>query len=157
MPSPCHMSKLLLHWKKHSMFQFLISILLLILSCRATYGGLTTVRFLSYEPADFVMTGNLSQDAQTVSKSHESQRKAAYRKVEFHMNAVEDLERRLGIQDRWTPGHAKYQKTWQYIHNPDFMRVVERLEGLVVQRLFELSKANLSGTGECFQIAASHY
>ena len=38
----------------------------------------------------------------------------------------------------------------QFINNRTFIGAVERLEGLVVQRLFELSKVNLVGTGAYF-------
>ena len=36
----------------------------------------------------------------------------------------------------------------EYSQHRQFIHVVEELEGLVVQRLFELSKANLASTGE---------
>jgi hypothetical protein len=35
----------------------------------------------------------------------------------------------------------------QYSQERHFIRSVEELEGLVVRRLFEMSKANLAGTG----------
>lgn len=78
-------------------------------------------------------------------------------KVELHLNAVQDIEQRLGIQDRWTAIHPEYQNTLDYINNRKFIRAVEKLEGLVVQRLFELSKANLSGTGEYHLYTSSFY
>jgi hypothetical protein len=120
------------------------------------YGSLTTVQFLTYEPADFAATGSLSQQAQRGlsqqaqrgDRGQESLRRNAYQKVELHMNAVQDIERRLNIEERWTATHPEYQKTLEYMKNHKFIRVVEKLEGLVVQRLFELSKANLAGTGE---------
>jgi hypothetical protein len=34
-----------------------------------------------------------------------------------------------------------------YLQNRQFIRIVDKLEGLVVQRLFELSKSHLAGTG----------
>ena len=36
----------------------------------------------------------------------------------------------------------------EYSQQRQFIRAVEELENLVVQRLFELSKANLASTGE---------
>jgi hypothetical protein len=35
-----------------------------------------------------------------------------------------------------------------YIHVRTYQRAVDKLEGLVVQRLFELTKANVSQTGK---------
>jgi hypothetical protein len=71
-------------------------------------------------------------------------------KLELHINAVQDLEQQLGIQERWTATHPEYQKTLTYINNRTFIRAVEKLEGLVVQQLMELSKANVLGTGKCY-------
>jgi hypothetical protein len=115
---------------------------------RAAYAKLSTVNFLTYETADFAASGSLSQSSQSKSKNQELQRRTAVQKVELHLNAVSDLERWLGLEERWTAVHPEYQKTVNYINNRKFICAVEKLEGLVVQRLFELSKANLSGTGE---------
>ncbi|KAG1884479.1 hypothetical protein F4604DRAFT_1878778 [Suillus subluteus] len=43
--------------------------------------------------------------------------------------------------------HHEYTLALQYLRECHFVRIVEELEGLVIQRLFELSKANLAGTG----------
>ena len=51
---------------------------------------------------------------------------------------------------RWMPQSTKYQEVLEYAKRRQFIRTVEDLEGLVVQRLFELSKANLSSTGKFF-------
>ncbi|KAG1847698.1 hypothetical protein F4604DRAFT_1594296 [Suillus subluteus] len=71
------------------------------------------------------------------------------------MNVALDLERRLNLTTRWTPHDPEYQEALEYLNNQWFIRVVQRLEGLVVQRLFELAKANLAGTGYkmCQQIS----
>lgn len=66
------------------------------------------------------------------------------------MNAVLDLERRIGVTQRWTPADPEYQEALKYLHNRRFIHAVQQLEGLVVQRLFELAKANLASTGTYF-------
>ncbi|KAG2746697.1 hypothetical protein P692DRAFT_201686148, partial [Suillus brevipes Sb2] len=48
---------------------------------------------------------------------------------------------------QWTPHQPDYVQAVQYSQERHFIRSVEELEGLVVQRLFEMSKANLAGTG----------
>jgi hypothetical protein len=68
------------------------------------------------------------------------------------MNAVLDLERRISVTQRWTPADPEYQEALKYLHNQRFIRAVQHLEGLVVQRLFELAKANLAGTGIYFAL-----
>jgi hypothetical protein len=64
--------------------------------------------------------------------------------------AIDDVERLIGIEKRWQRDEAEYQKTFKYISNRKFVRVVEELEGLVVSRLMELEKANLAGSGTQF-------
>ncbi|KAG1791119.1 uncharacterized protein HD556DRAFT_1445641 [Suillus plorans] len=103
-----------------------------LMRAQAAYGSITTVQFLTYMPADFTL-------------SHE--RNAAYRKLLVEMNAVDDLERRMAITERWQPDDPKYKEALAYLTNRQFIRVIEQLQGLVVQRLFELAKANIAGTG----------
>ena len=113
---------------------------------RSIYAQTTTVEYLNFTPADFAPTGSLPSSAK--AKALEAERSAAARKLLFHMNTVDDTERRLGIVERWTPEHPEFIKAIAFIKNKRFIDVVETLEGLVVQRLFELSKANLSSTGK---------
>jgi hypothetical protein len=96
---------------------------------------------------DFTNAGNLSQSSQANTKMLEAERARAYRRVLVHMNRADDAERQLGVESRWTPGDPRYIEALTYVKNRTFIRVVENLEGLVVQRLFELSKANLATTG----------
>ena len=66
------------------------------------------------------------------------------------MNHADDIERQLKIEERWSAEDPRYMDALKFINNRTFIGAVERLEGLVVQRLFELSKANLAATGACF-------
>ncbi|TFK60510.1 hypothetical protein BDN72DRAFT_730156, partial [Pluteus cervinus] len=68
-------------------------------------------------------------------------------KIDLQRDAVEESEIFLGIDTRWTPAEPRYQEVAKYIKNSDFIQMVEKVEGLVVQRLLELSKANLAETG----------
>ncbi|KAG2085421.1 hypothetical protein BD769DRAFT_1374346 [Suillus cothurnatus] len=81
------------------------------------------------------------------TKQAQAARRAVERRLQIQINIVEDLETRLDIAERWTPGYSDYRETLEYSRRRKFIRAVEDLEGLVVQRLFELSKANLSSTG----------
>jgi hypothetical protein len=63
------------------------------------------------------------------------------------MNRADEIERQLKIEERWSAEDPHYLEALKYIDNRTFINAVERLEGLVVQRLFELSKANLAATG----------
>ncbi|KAG1849410.1 hypothetical protein F4604DRAFT_1687444 [Suillus subluteus] len=115
-------------------------------SAEAKYGSVTSVQFLSYSPTDFTPTQGLHKSVQTVAKAREAEHSAAYRRLVLEMNAVDDLERRMGITEHWTREQDEYKHALNSLTNRRFIRVVEHLEGLVVKRLFELAKANLAGT-----------
>jgi hypothetical protein len=119
---------------------------------RTTYNVITTtpVNFISYSPTDFVSTGSLPCALQVHSKAKEAECRAALQRLQLAMSVVEDVERRMGIAEQWTQENPKYHAAQEYLDNQNFICVVENLESLVVQWLFELSKANLAGTGMCF-------
>ncbi|KAI0054626.1 hypothetical protein BV25DRAFT_1816807, partial [Artomyces pyxidatus] len=77
----------------------------------------------------------------------EKDRQKIARKVTFAMKVVDDYEQRLDINERWLPDSPKYMRVVKYLARKEFILAVENLEGLVVQRLFELAKANIAGTG----------
>ncbi|KAG1760151.1 hypothetical protein EDD22DRAFT_848692 [Suillus occidentalis] len=74
----------------------------------STYGGMTSVPYLTYTPADFSPSSGLNASTRQQSKTAEAQRLSVLRRYQLQIN---------------------------------------ELEGLVIQCLFELSKANLAGTG----------
>jgi hypothetical protein len=81
------------------------------------------------------------------ARAFEAKRHSAFRNFNLALHAVDDLEIKLGITERWTAMNEKYQHALTKLNHQCFIKAVDTLEGLVVQRLFELSKANLSGTG----------
>lgn len=60
---------------------------------------------------------------------------------------VGDLEVRLAVEQTWSKTDAKYIEVQSYMQKRDFHRAVDKLQGLIVQRLFEMSKANVAGMG----------
>ncbi|KAI0037789.1 hypothetical protein FA95DRAFT_1506476, partial [Auriscalpium vulgare] len=83
----------------------------------------------------------------TGKAAKEAERRAAVAKLSLAQNVVADLERRLGLAEAWTADTPEYQRNLGILQRTKFDKVVDQLEGLVVQRLFELAKANISGTG----------
>ncbi|KAJ7748011.1 hypothetical protein B0H14DRAFT_3897197 [Mycena olivaceomarginata] len=61
--------------------------------------------------------------------------------------AVHDLEIRLGIATRWRPGDAEWVAAAKMLGKRRYQRALNELEGLVVARMFELSKVNMGDTG----------
>lgn len=77
----------------------------------------------------------------------EAARRTALQALLINVRAVGELEEKLGIAETWTEAHPDYISTMQYMRSHKFRRVLDNLQRLVVQRLFELSKANMAGTG----------
>lgn len=71
----------------------------------------------------------------------------ALERYEQAAEGVRDIEARLGIKDRWSPGDPQWEETAKLVANREYRRAVDALEGLVVSRIFELSKMNRTGTG----------
>ncbi|KAG1749252.1 hypothetical protein EDB19DRAFT_2036549 [Suillus lakei] len=113
----------------------------------AAYGSVTTVQFLTYTPADFTPSHGLQKNQQAFARAREAERHAAHRKLVLEMNVVDDIEHCMGITERWHPQDVKYQEGLAYLTNRQFIQAVEHLQGLIIQRLFELAKANIAGTG----------
>jgi hypothetical protein len=74
---------------------------------------------------------------------------AAYAKIQHAEEYICHLESQLGIVDRWTEDSADYLWYKQEVYLQDYRVALDELERLVVQRLFELSKVNMTGTGTC--------
>ncbi|KAJ7619742.1 hypothetical protein FB45DRAFT_1033581 [Roridomyces roridus] len=71
----------------------------------------------------------------------------ALEKRERSAMALADIEQELGITTRWTPTSPSYIAAEEEARSLEYQRALDRLELLVVERLFELTKMNQSGTG----------
>lgn len=63
---------------------------------------------------------------------------------------IRELELLMGVESRWTPATQQYIDAVKYLKERKYRRALDKLQGLVIQRLFELHKLNLSRTGECY-------
>ncbi|KAF8483084.1 hypothetical protein JB92DRAFT_3132160 [Gautieria morchelliformis] len=61
--------------------------------------------------------------------------------------AVQDLESKLEIGERWEKGSPAWLATQAMIDSRAYCRAINKLEGLVVGWLFELGKVHQAGTG----------
>lgn len=73
----------------------------------------------------------------------------AYSQVEHLRDTLTALERLHGVTERWLPSTPEWKEAEAYMEVRDYQRALDKLEGLVVQRLFELTKMGLAGTGKC--------
>ncbi|KAI0640725.1 hypothetical protein C8Q79DRAFT_920896 [Trametes meyenii] len=84
--------------------------------------------------------------ATSCTRIQESERVHLREKWDKIHRQVVALELKMGITLRWGPGTAEYMATLQYIAERDYRITLEKLHGLVVQRLFELHNMNISQT-----------
>ena len=111
------------------------------------------VRFITLTPDNFQTAApSLSQpythDLSTTQKL-ETDRRLALELRESCLKQIVDLEVSMGIEKRWDPSSPEYQETLSYLSTRTYQRTLEELQCLVVQRLFELHKMNISATGKC--------
>jgi hypothetical protein len=68
-------------------------------------------------------------------------------RLERAAKATEDYEVKLGVTARWIPSDKEWQEAAEKLHKRDYQRALDNVERLLVSRIFELSKMNLSYTG----------
>ncbi|THU93778.1 hypothetical protein K435DRAFT_820167 [Dendrothele bispora CBS 962.96] len=61
------------------------------------------------------------------------------------------LEQKLGVARRWVPGSLEWEDTKKRVEMAQYQKCVDKLESLVVTRLFELTRMNMSQTGKALQ------
>ncbi|KAG1780720.1 hypothetical protein EV702DRAFT_1023402 [Suillus placidus] len=90
----------------------------------------------------------VSYDAQVQNtRKAESVRRHALEDYERNLKLVQVLECKLEIVKRWVPEDAEWQMVGRLVANRKYQRALDRLEGLIVARIFELTKMNRAGTG----------
>ena len=102
--------------------------------------------YLTYTASNFTPESGLNLITQQCSNAVSTEYSSAWRKYELQLNAVEHFKRQHGIHIHWSPDDPEYIAVQDYAKHCNFICAIEELEGLVVQCLFELSRANLAGT-----------
>ena len=103
--------------------------------------------FINFSSGNFTSVSNLSQPSHANAKLLEAEKARSHQWLLAHMNHADQIEQQLRIEERWSAEDPHYLDALKYIGNRVFIGAVEHLEGLVMQRLFELLKANLAATG----------
>ncbi|EIW56750.1 uncharacterized protein TRAVEDRAFT_127597 [Trametes versicolor FP-101664 SS1] len=102
----------------------------------------TTLSFLPPRSGPTDYTADLS-----ATRKLETRRRYLRERVEQLTAEVNAMEVRLDIASRWQPGDSNYREVIKYISERRYHRALGKLQRLVIQRLFELHKLNLSRTG----------
>ncbi|KAL7280958.1 hypothetical protein ACG7TL_005907 [Trametes sanguinea] len=83
----------------------------------------------------------------SATRKLETRRRYLRERMEQLTAEVNAMEVRMEINNRWQPGDAQYREVVQYIAERRYHRALGKLQRLVIQRLFELHRMNLSRTG----------
>ncbi|KAJ7866709.1 hypothetical protein B0H13DRAFT_2236793 [Mycena leptocephala] len=86
-------------------------------------------------------------EAAKATRRIETQRRHALELREKALAAVHDLEIRLGVEVRWMAGDEEWERAAEMVYRRRYQRALDHLEKLVVERMFELAKCHMSGTG----------
>jgi hypothetical protein len=57
------------------------------------------------------------------------------------------MEAKMNIALGWRPGMEEWAKAEKKVSMRNYQRCLDKLEGLIVARMFELTKMNMSQTG----------
>jgi hypothetical protein len=105
--------------------------------------------FLGLDPTIFALP-TATQNIASQTTRIENERIKSMDSLITLQKAAEDYETQLGIprNGRWTPEHPEWIQTSRLLNHREFQKACDRLEGVVIARCFELTKANQSGLGK---------
>ena len=89
------------------------------------------------------------QNVRDYTQSRETERRHALENRDKDLLVVQDLERTLRVVERWTCEQPEWHAAVVMVGKRRYQRCLDSLEGLIVSRMFELTKMNLSQTGMC--------
>ena len=72
----------------------------------------------------------------------------SYAQVKQLWDTLVTLEMLHDITKQWLPSSPKWKEAVLYMEVRDYQKVLDKLEGLVVQHFFELTKVGHAGTGK---------
>ena len=88
-----------------------------------------------------------SQDKKKRNPSLETKLRHATENVRKATAAVQDFEEKLNITHCWTSGDPGWKTAAMLVNRRRYQWCLDELERLVVSRMFELTKMNMSQTG----------
>jgi hypothetical protein len=94
-----------------------------------------------------VLTPASITNTRDTTQSQETERRHAQEVEAKDLLVVQTLEVRMGIICRWGPGDNEWKQAAVVVSKQRYQRCLDALEGLIVARMFELTKMNMSQTG----------
>jgi hypothetical protein len=90
---------------------------------------------------------NANINQRDTTASAETARRHALEVQKRDLVSVQVLEKKLNIAQRWERGSFEWQAAAAKVLMRTYQRCIDVLEGLIVARMFELTKMNRSQTG----------
>ncbi|KAJ6599943.1 hypothetical protein DFH09DRAFT_901956 [Mycena vulgaris] len=106
----------------------------------------THILAVEISPPTDPSAANYEEEAKTTRRL-EAQRRHAMEMYERILLSVQDLEARMSIEPRWLPGSEEWKAAAILVARRRYQRALDQLQGLIIARMFELTKMNMSGTG----------
>ena len=66
---------------------------------------------------------------------------------------VQALEIKLGLACRWKEGSEEWETAKKLVREREYRKALDKLEGLLVTRIFEMTRLNVAGTSALFHIS----
>lgn len=104
-------------------------------------------RVLEAGRANFVNTTAAVYPEADKTRTIETKRRQLIERRDKVLQSIHDIEDRLGITERWVPSSDEWVVTAAMVQRRNYRRCLDTLEGLIVARIFELSKMNMPQTG----------
>jgi hypothetical protein len=111
-----------------------------MLLARAAYNGMDHV----------ILTQPASRETKKSLALLKSRYTSSLNKLDDRRDEVGDAEVKNGVaaEGRWTREHPERQAIASWLGRDEYNKALDKLERLIVMRLFELTKLNHSGTGK---------
>ena len=90
------------------------------------------------------------------TRAIETTRRHAIEMHEKDLIAVHLMEKRLNICVRWGPEGEEWKAAAERVSMRQYQRCLDSLEGLVVARMFELTRMNMSQTGKLIKLHCTY-
>lgn len=116
-------------------------------------------RFHNLSGADFNAESNTYRRMARWTADNEAQRRLLQERVDdMRMKVIRlEIDMCIGTEERWSRTDPRYLKVLAYSQTRDFQRALDHLQKLVVQRLFELQRLNIAGTGTSYLSGRKQY
>lgn len=108
--------------------------------------------FVTSIPDDYTFAGASAAPSVYYTHASQTRKKESERRhlrekwARLHRDVLA-MELKMGVDSQWQSDTPAYIETLKYIAERDYQVALEKLHGLVVQRLFELHSMNISQTG----------